>query len=199
MDLERIPKAGEIYKHFKNRLYQIITVAIHSETHENMVVYQALYGTFKTYVRPLELFISEVDRNKYPDVEQMYRFERVVLRDDEEHKDLNGIHVEETKGVTNEESFENVKLKLRNATTEEIPVIEEGQVNPLLLDFLDANSYEEKLSIIISKKKHITDKLLNDMAVSLDVTVDEGDIDERIRGFIFCLQTLARFENKRLR
>ncbi|ORU00111.1 hypothetical protein D081_1205 [Anaerovibrio sp. JC8] len=76
MDRE-LPRQDEIWRHFKNKLYRIVAIAQHTETGEQLVVYQAMYGDGGTYARPLDMFMSEVDRDKYPEVEQEYRFVRV--------------------------------------------------------------------------------------------------------------------------
>ncbi len=68
-------KIKGIYKHFKGDYYIVEDVAIHSETKEKYIVYRGLYGDGKLYIRPYDMFMSEVDRVKYPNVEQKYRFE----------------------------------------------------------------------------------------------------------------------------
>ncbi len=74
--MERIIEPGR-YRHFKGNEYQVIGVATHSETEEKLVVYRPLYGEGGLWVRPYEMFAGPVDREKYPDVTQKWRFEKV--------------------------------------------------------------------------------------------------------------------------
>ena len=118
---DRRPATGEIYRHFKGKLYQIVAIATHSETREELVIYQALYGAYKVYARPLAMFVSEVDHEKYPAAEQKYRFEKVKLQ---------------------EEATPQEAVKVSQETTQPQETSEsEEQANPFLLRFLDADTY----------------------------------------------------------
>lgn len=72
---ERALLIGHVYRHFKGGLYRVEDVAKHSETLEEYVVYRKLYGDRSLWIRPKEMFLSPVDREKYPDAMQDYRFE----------------------------------------------------------------------------------------------------------------------------
>ncbi len=167
--MDRTPKPGELYRHFKNKLYQIVTVATHSETGEKLVIYQALYDDFGIYARPLDMFVSEVDHEKYPDVKQKYRFEKITLKDKPED--------------------------------EPAPDADEGQApDPRLLEFLDADTFEEKYNILISMRDIITDRLIDDIAVVMYVVVPEGPLQKRYDDLKNTIKTRQYYEfSNRLR
>ncbi|MGV3026985.1 DUF1653 domain-containing protein [Clostridium thermobutyricum] len=68
---------GKVVKHFKGKLYLVVDIVKHSETMEELVLYKALYGEFGLFVRPKEMFLSEVDKIKYPNCNQKYRFQLI--------------------------------------------------------------------------------------------------------------------------
>ena len=73
-------KINTVYRHFKGDLYLVVDIAKHTETGEDMVIYRALYGDYKLYARPYDMFASVVDHEKYPDVKEEYRFEEAVIK-----------------------------------------------------------------------------------------------------------------------
>ena len=70
-------KIHGVYRHFKGNCYLVEELARDSETDETVVVYRKLYGDGSLWVRPLDMFLSEVDHEKYPNADQKYRFELV--------------------------------------------------------------------------------------------------------------------------
>ena len=183
--MERMPRSGELYRHFKNKMYQIVGVATHSETREKLVIYQALYGDYEIYARPLEMFVSEVDHVKYPEVKQKYRFETVERGLDVVKND--------TVSVRQEEVAE------KSGTQENYSVGEESGVNPKLLAFLDADDMEKKYEILRTMRDEIDDQLINNMAVTLDIVIPDGDVQERYEQLKNCIKTKQRYEIERVR
>ncbi len=269
-----IPKPHEIYKHFKGNLYQIVAIAEHTETGEQLVVYQALYGDFKIYARPVNMFISRVDKEKYPEVTQEFRFELQgpdaerqkeamtkaaaeqvsqthagvsTKQEGEPHTGVSakqegephtGVFTEQVsqphawgaakqasqtqtelgKG-TQQEAVEmvhatkkkdfavTVEASKDTMTQESVPEqsgslsdeAEELQLDPLVLEFLDAASYEQRLNILAGLHHRITDEMITTMAIACDIEINDGDIEERYESLKNCLLTLERYECNRLR
>lgn len=192
------PLPGEKYLHFKKKLYQIIAVAKHSETMEQYVVYQALYGDFGVYIRPYDMFVSEVDHEKYPEVTQKYRFQYVdpeTISQKEENVSAATMCQKEEPVSTSVEN-DNKEIEKTVVALPEDDTIE--QINPWLLRFLDAETMEEKYQIVCDIKNEITDRLIDDLAVVVDVVIPEGKLSDRYDQLKYCIRTRQKYEQTSL-
>lgn len=168
------PKPQQIYKHFKGNIYQINCIAYDSETGEKVVVYQALYGDYRYYVRPLEMFMSEVDRAKYPDAPQQYRFELI-----------NPAATKPTPAPAAQPAA---------AESEEAVVLD-----PDVEAFLDADTYEKRLEILDKMHYKVTDDMIDIMSTVLDIEIPEGRVSDRYAKFKDALMMRRNYETGRLR
>lgn len=183
---------GGFYRHFKDKLYQVKGTAIHSETKEKMVIYQGLYGSYEMYVRPYDMFLSEVDHIKYPDVVQKYRFELIDIKTG---KSLEADYEENNQNMESEKSEELEESKESEKSEES----EESEQDSKLIRFLDAYDYKEKLDILTSMRGELNDGLIDIMAESIEVAVPEGDITDRYNSLRKCLMAHTKYEGLRLR
>lgn len=188
--MDRTPKPGELYRHFKNKLYQIVTVATHSETGEKLVIYQALYDDFGIYARPLDMFVSEVDHEKYPDVKQKYRFERITPQTKQTDTQVKS----EAVGQSAAKLPEAGSVQVQTSKAQVADADEDQAPNPQLIKFLDADTLEEKYNILVSMSDTITDRLLDDMAVVMDVVIPEAPLMERYEDLKNIIRTRQHYE-----
>jgi hypothetical protein len=207
--MERNVRPGEFYRHFKNKLYQITAVATHSETGEKMVVYQALYGDFQTYVRPYAMFVSEVDHEKYPDVKQKYRFEQVI-------PEAVGCGVAETTWNQAETSSEpNLPTagnpgqavqpeSKTNAGVQQpsVTIVEESEEpapNADLIEFLDNEDYGTRLACLRRLEETATQADLDSICLVLDMQPQRGDRAMQIASIRQYLSVQNRYNGTHLR
>lgn len=213
--MERRPQSGQIYRHFKNKLYQVITIATHSETGEELVIYQALYGDYRVYARELSMFVSEVDHEKYPQVTQKYRFELVNLT---ENGDMS--FQQEINADIGKESSVNAGTMVyrendnavgsdgqggfhKSEDFSETSDVSEGSaedsmidgVHPKLMEFLEADSCEERYKILSTMGDIITDSMIDTMAVVMDVVIPEGQLENRYDDLKRVIRTRQQYEN----
>ena len=184
-----IPQANQIYKHFKGNLYKVITTAIHTETEEQLVIYQALYGDFKVYARPLAMFTEEVDKVKYPNVSQKMRFEPVQQLVEPVVATVEPAMVT---AESVEEAVEPVGATAEQAS-EEMP-----SLDPMVEAYLDTDSYREKINILHGLQHRITEDMLTTMAIVIDFELPEGDINTQYDALNNCLLTKEKYECSRI-
>ena len=164
----RIPKQGDRYRHFKGNLYEVIIIARDSETLEEKVVYKSVDGE-DAYVRPLAMFLSKVDRDKYPDVKQEFRFELVS-------SEMRPVQKMET--VQEETVMDNQNM---------------------ILEFLDLEATQDKLQYLKQNREQISEQFLSVAAHSLDFVESKEGVEERLEDLLKYLNTVSRYENTRFR
>ncbi len=199
MDVTRnLPLAGEFYRHFKGNLYQVIGTAYDATTMAPLVVYQALYGNYRWYVRTAEEFLSPVDKEKYPDSAVEYRFTKVNPGGEEkgvtmlrgEDLEVHKIRRDETVVVSLSEKEE--KITWSNP--------EEDQVRPELMRFLDAEKPKEKLLVLREIRGKIDEELMTSIELSIDLMPDEKEsLERRLELVEKNLEKRVRYEGGRLR
>ena len=211
-------RQGQFYRHFKGGLYQVMAIATHSETKEKMVVYQALYGDYGVYVRPYEMFASEVDHEKYPQIKQVYRFTQVHPEEEnarvevESVPDLTNVDSEQLE-IPDLEEVENVQptkipvqepdpIEMSAQESQSVEALAEKSaqksqadgINPILLEFLDVETLEEKMHIMTFYRNQMDEALLNSIAISLDLVVDKKGLQETYDEIMNCLSMMKHFE-----
>ena len=195
--MERIPVPGEIYRHFKGNLYRVVTLAQHTENGEQLVVYQGLYGDYPVYARPLSSFTGEVDRRKYPQAQDRYRFTLIpeVGVPGKGAAPLSGGGDCGQNPCAGDEGHKAGPKPGSKLDSEG----EEALLDPDLLDFLEADSYEKKLEVFGRLAGKADGHMLNTIAVSLDLELSGDSIEEQYETLKNCLLTLERYEYNRLR
>ena len=188
------PKPGEFYRHFKDKMYQIIAVAVHSETKEKLVIYQALYGEYGVYARPLDMFMSEVDKEKYPDAAQKYRFEKIE-NTGELSKNSSLSNCENEKSSYTDEKNISDKVLKDNIQSDKASNIGKNY----FIEFLEADSFGDKKEIILANREFISDRELDTMYEIYGLKRQNIDKDIDIADLIGYLDLQQQYEGKRLR
>ena len=188
------PKPGEFYRHFKDKMYQIIAVAVHSETKEKLVIYQALYGEYGVYARPLDMFMSEVDKEKYPDASQKYRFEKIENIGELSKNSSSSSYENEKSLYTDEKNISDKVLK-DNIQSDKATNIGKNY----FIEFLEADSFGDKKEIILANREFISDRELDTMYEIYGLKRQNIDKDIDIADLIGYLDMQQQYEGKRLR
>ena len=200
--MERRVEVGQVYRHFKGNVYEVIALAVNADNREEVVVYKSL-NKDKVFVRSYRGFVSEVNKEKYPDVAQKYRFE--LVSDKEPEEELQDALADVEAEAEEVETADKGCFPGYNGSTKQAPAVGEvevpkavstadGEVNPMLMQFLETKSFDEKLQILRRMESEMTDKLLDDMAASLDVVIHDGEMSDRIRELKTCLSTFDKFD-----
>ncbi|GFI26154.1 hypothetical protein IMSAGC012_01273 [Lachnospiraceae bacterium] len=192
---QNMPIPGTRYFDREKRQYQLMLVADHSKTNEKMAVYQALFGGFEYFTEPLGIFMtektevsSEIGRTGGS------KWSRpAVLQTEAANPVQDPIAKPENQKLKTEDSSVCQPVQPHHQT------LEEEMANPILLEFLDAETLEEKYQVIKSLGNSITNRLIDDFAVVLDLVIPDGSLDSRYMQLLSSVRTMQKFETNRFR
>lgn len=197
------PVAGQIYKHFKGNLYKVLAVAVHTESEEKLVVYQSVENPDRVFARPLEMFMSDIDRFRYPLIRAKYRFTLVS----EPGEETNGEETkeEETKEETlNEDTRgEDVKDEETEEQSDDDSAVykDNGElvIDPYVEGVLDEKEFSKKIEFFEMLRGKCTEDMLTTIAISLDIQLQEGSIEDKYSQILRTLKMHEKYETSRLR
>lgn len=197
--MNSMPKPWEIYRHFKGNLYQVITLAKDAGTLEDVVVYQALYGDFQVYVRPLTEFMSLADSEKYPESAGKPRFEKQKGKAAPTGEDAAEVGTADAKAADAKAVGAKTAAKKDELQTPQEEVQTQPGLDPMVIAFLEADSYGEKLNLLAGMRHKITNDMITTMAIASDIEIEEGELSVRYDNLKNCLLTKEKYECRRIR
>ena len=165
-------KLQGLYKSEAGRLYQVITLAKEDKSGKTLVIYQAMFGEFVVLAKEKSEFIKEMSSAVNPE------FSTVENKKSEDEKPV----TVNMQGSTSEDKIADNEDYITGE-------VADNEVSKDLLDFLDAETYEEQRNILIHIRPRITDHLIDSIAAAMDVSVDEGDLDKRYNSLLNCIKT----------
>lgn len=209
----KIPAEGSFYRHFRGNIYQIKNIAMQSNTGEKVVVYQSMAAPFSVWVTPLASFLSEVDAEKYPDTTQRYCFQEIMYQNQKayyvgdswpEEEKIDNTPAADDRTDREDGQLSDAELKkilLSGQAERKLDGIMSAEEigNRGFMIFLDAESYHERKDIFMGLKPYLNDFLLHNIAVSLDVALEEGTIQESYESILHCINAYEKYEGGRLR
>lgn len=197
------PVAGQIYKHFKGNLYKVLAVAVHTESEEKLVVYQSVENPDRVFARPLEMFMSDIDRFRYPLIRAKYRF--TLVSEPEEETNGEETKEEETKeGTLNEDTKEeDVKDEETEEQSDDDSAVykDNGElvIDPYVEGVLDEKEFSKKIEFFEMLRGKCSEDMLTTIAISLDIQLQEGSIEDKYSQILRTLKMHEKYETSRLR
>ena len=191
-----IPLPGSFYRYPDGNILQIICIANNYKDKEKNVVYQKMFPPFDIWTEPLSSFMEETGNKDG----QKYKYEEAgtEIMPTGINVPVNNMDIPESAGITDsifKEALLNGSIDRKIAgKMPDNEIAEKG-----FMELLDARTYHEKYIIFTSLRKYLDKRLLNNIAVALDIVLEDGDEEEQYDSVLHCLQTFEHYETQRLR